>query len=212
MTFAICLDSSFHSSQKHILVDTHHALSTSNNIQLTYLCKITKIRICAIFTFELFSFLRRAHKKFKTISPEKVNHNKNAKLSMNKMVNGIAELTCNPFADRICHVFSSAGDQSGDCTFEDFLDMMSVFSDQAPKSVKSEHAFRIFDFDGDDMLSKNDLKQVIQRLIGFNNQFSDLDMDQLIQNILEEADLDDDGSLSFAEFEHVIDKSSDFTK
>lgn len=79
-------------------------------------------------------------------------------------------------------------------------------------SVKSEHAFRIFDFDGDDMLSKNDLKQVIQRLIGFNNQFSDMDMDQLIQNILEEADLDDDGSLSFAEFEHVIDKSSDFTK
>lgn len=62
------------------------------------------------------------------------------------------------------------------------------------------------------MLSKNDLKQVIQRLIGFNNQFSDLDMDQLITNILEEADLDDDGSLSFAEFEHVIDKSSDFTK
>lgn len=65
---------------------------------------------------------------------------------------------------------------------------------------------------GDDMLSKNDLKQVIQRLIGFSNQFTDLDMDQLIQNILEEADLDDDGSLSFAEFEHVIDKSSDFTK
>jgi calcium and integrin-binding protein 1 len=90
--------------------------------------------------------------------------------------------------------------------------MMSVFSDGAPKSVKSEHAFRIFDFDGDDMLSKNDLKQVIQRLIGFNHQFSDLDMDQLITNILEEADLDDDGSLSFAEFEHVIDKSSDFTK
>lgn len=54
------------------------------------------------------------------------------------------------------------------------------------------------------MLSKNDLKQVIQRLIGFNNQFTDLDMDQLIANILEEADLDDDGSLSFAEFEHVM--------
>lgn len=131
---------------------------------------------------------------------------------MTKMVNGIAELACNPFADRICQVFSSAGDGSGDCTFEDYLDMMSVFSDSAPKSVKAEHAFRIFDFDGDDMLSKNDLKQVIQRLIGDSNQFTDMDMEQLITNILEEADLDDDGSLSFAEFEHVIDKSSDFTK
>ena len=62
------------------------------------------------------------------------------------------------------------------------------------------------------MLGKSDLRQVIQRLIGFNNSFSDLEIEQLIQNIMEEADLDDDGSLSFAEFEHVIDKSSDFTK
>ncbi len=33
-----------------------------------------------------------------------------------------------------------------------------------------------------------------------------------MQNILSEADLDDDGALSFPEFEHIIDKSSDFTK
>lgn len=62
------------------------------------------------------------------------------------------------------------------------------------------------------MLGKSDLSQVIQRLIGFNNSFSDHELEQLIENIMEEADLDDDGSLSFAEFEHVIDKSSDFTK
>lgn len=48
----------------------------------------------------------------------------------------------NPFGDRMCKVFSSSRD--GDCTFEDFLDMMSVFSEAAPKSVKAEHAFRIF--------------------------------------------------------------------
>lgn len=58
---------------------------------------------------------------------------------------------------------------------------------------------------------KNDLQQVIQRLIGPNNVLSDSDMEQLIQNILAEADLDDDGSLSFAEFELVIEKSSDFS-
>ena len=34
----------------------------------------------------------------------------------------------------MCKVFSSDG--TGDMTFEDFLDMMSVFSDNAPKSVK----------------------------------------------------------------------------
>lgn len=67
------------------------------------------------------------------------------------------------------------------------------------------------DFDGDDMLGRSDLKQVIEKLLG-NNKLSEREMQYLIQNILEEADLDDDGSLSFAEFEHIIDKSSDFAR
>lgn len=136
------------------------------------------------------------------------------------------ELKVNPFGDRICKVFSSS--QDGDCTFEDFLDMMSVFSEAAPKSVKAEHAFRIFgvilyynvnvevtiilfysDFDGDDMLGVSDLKLVILRLVG-ENQLSESHMKSLIERILEEADLDDDGALSFAEFEHIVDKSPDF--
>ncbi|KAI4470452.1 calcium and integrin binding family member 2 [Holotrichia oblita] len=149
-----------------------------------------------------------AHQKFKALAPEKVGHNKNAKLPMNKMLQ-YPELAVNPFGERICKVFSSSRD--GDCTFEDFLDMMSVFSEAAPKSVKAEHAFRIFDFDGDDMLGTADLKQVIDKLLG-NNKLTEREMQHLIQNILEEADLDDDGSLSFAEFEHIIDKSSDFAK
>lgn len=82
-----------------------------------------------------------AHKKFKQLAPEKVGHNKNARLSMAKVLQ-YPELRVNPFGDRICKVFSSSND--GDCSFEDFLDMMSVFSDAAPRSVKAEHAFRIF--------------------------------------------------------------------
>lgn len=48
----------------------------------------------------------------------------------------------NPFGDRICKVFSSSED--GDMTFEDFLDMMNVFSDACPKKLKAEYAFRIW--------------------------------------------------------------------
>lgn len=88
---------------------------------------------------------------------------------------------------------------------------MSVFSESSPKSVKAEHSFRIFDFDGDDMLGVNDLKNIVERLVG-NNDLGNDETKILIQNILEEADLDDDGALSFAEFEHIIEKSSDFTK
>lgn len=81
------------------------------------------------------------------------------------------------------------------------------------------------------MLGVNDLKQVIERLVGSQNRLPENDIKFLIQvkmvslrfefqlilwfllqNILVEADLDDDGALSFPEFEHIIDKSSDFTK
>ncbi|XP_011637203.1 calcium and integrin-binding protein 1-like isoform X1 [Pogonomyrmex barbatus] len=148
-----------------------------------------------------------AHQKFKALAPEKVGHNKNAKLPMSKILQ-YPELRVNPFGDRICKVFSSS--QDGDCTFEDFLDMMSVFSDAAPKAVKAEHAFRIFDFDGDDMLGVGDLRQVVDRLTA-PQRLNDNDMQQLLQYILDEADLDDDGALSFAEFEHIIEKSSDFS-
>lgn len=91
--------------------------------------------------YYIYSLLNSAHQKFKALAPEKVGHNKNAKLPMSKILQ-YPELRVNPFGDRICKVFSSS--QDGDCTFEDFLDMMSVFSDAAPKAVKAEHAFRIF--------------------------------------------------------------------
>jgi len=56
-----------------------------------------------------------------------------------------------------------------------------------------------------------DLRQVVDRLTA-PQRLNDSDMQQLLQYILDEADLDDDGALSFAEFEHIIEKSSDFSK
>ncbi|CAF4638165.1 unnamed protein product, partial [Rotaria magnacalcarata] len=48
----------------------------------------------------------------------------------------------NPFRKRIVEVFSSQPD--GSLSFEDFLDMMNVFSQNAPKSVKVSYAFKIY--------------------------------------------------------------------
>jgi calcium and integrin-binding protein 1 len=63
-------------------------------------------------------------------------------ISKNKLqFNEMMSIQVNPFNDRIVKVFSSS--DTGDMTFEDFLDMMSVFSDGAPKNVKVEYAFRI---------------------------------------------------------------------
>uniref|UniRef100_A0A2P2IB89 Calcium and integrin-binding protein 1-like n=1 Tax=Hirondellea gigas TaxID=1518452 RepID=A0A2P2IB89_9CRUS len=160
-----------------------------------------------------------AHDQFQKLAPEKVGHNPNVKLSMERLLS-LPELRANPFGDRICLVFSSSKD--GDCTFEDYLDMMSVFSEAAPKSVKTAYAFRIFDFDGDEYLGRGDLQSVVCRLVGGReasdpsalgpqNRLSVADVDCLVSKLLEEADLDDDGRLAYAEFDHVMSKAPDFT-
>lgn len=59
------------------------------------------------------------------------------------------------------------------------------------------------------MLGLADLRQVVSKLTG-DNKLTESEINLLVQHILEEADLDDDGALSFAEFEHIIDRSSDF--
>lgn len=48
----------------------------------------------------------------------------------------------NPFRRRICQVFSYDG--AGNLTFDDFLDMFSVFSEMAPLQLKLKYAFRIY--------------------------------------------------------------------
>ncbi|KAK7100973.1 calcium and integrin-binding protein 1-like [Littorina saxatilis] len=147
------------------------------------------------------------YKRFSSLNPTAILHDKNARMPFST-VTDIQELRANPFKDQLMKVFSSSPDGM---TFEDFLDMISVFSDEAPKSVKVEYAFRIYDFDGDDMISSNDLKEVINRLTGDDNAFTEGEMQLLIDNILEESDLDVDDALSFAEFEHVISKAPDFS-
>ncbi|CAH3176065.1 unnamed protein product [Porites lobata] len=117
------------------------------------------------------------HKRFSQLDPEAVRANKNAKLPSRKIMT-LPELRVNPFKDRICKVFSSSKD--GELTFEDFLDMMSVFSENAPKSVKVEYAFRIYDFNEDDYICENDLKRVIVRLCG-EQRLSEDNVNALIQ-------------------------------
>ena len=48
----------------------------------------------------------------------------------------------NPFKERLCKVFSEDG--SGDMSFDDFLDMFSVFSEAAPRDIKTTYAFKIY--------------------------------------------------------------------
>lgn len=59
------------------------------------------------------------------------------------------------------------------------------------------------------MLGPEDLQELIRRILG-DDEIEQREITLLIQGILCEADLDDDGMLSFAEFEHILSKTVDF--
>ncbi|CAG2101811.1 unnamed protein product [Medioppia subpectinata] len=114
----------------------------------------------------------------------------------------------NPFKQRICKVFSHDG--SGDMTFDDFLDMLSVFSEPAPRDVKAFYAFKIYDYDDDGIISVHDLQQTVTSLT--RGELSHEEIAIICEKVLEEADNDDDRRVSYMEFEHVITRAPEFLR
>ncbi|XP_072411290.1 calcium and integrin-binding family member 4-like isoform X3 [Chiloscyllium punctatum] len=68
----------------------------------------------------------------------------------------------NPFKDQICKVFSR--NEQGLFSFEDFLEMISTFSENASLSVKIDYAFRIYDLNGNNYIDQEDIRHIIFRL------------------------------------------------
>ncbi|XP_018331513.1 calcium and integrin-binding family member 2 [Agrilus planipennis] len=163
---------------------------------------------CTFFTRKE---ILRVFKKFREVDPQLVpsrmteNQSMTVRIPLESMEK-LPELRENPFRRRICELFSRDG--KGDLSFEDFLDLLSVFSEQAPRDIKVYYAFRIYDFDGDQHIGQEDLDQTLRLLT--REELTNEEMQQIIEKVIEEADVDGDSKLSFMEFEHVITRAPDF--
>ncbi|KAF0876174.1 CIB1 protein, partial [Crocuta crocuta] len=178
-----------------------------------------------------------AHRRFCELLPQEhrsMEESLQIRVSLEQILS-LPELKANPFKERICRVFSTSPARDS-LSFEDFLDLLSVFSDTATPDIKSHYAFRIFDFDDDGTLNREDLSQLVNCLTGQgeDTRLSVSEMKQLIDNvssragpgsgreglelgpklslfqILEESDIDRDGTINLSEFQHVISRSPDF--
>ncbi|XP_013860982.1 calcium and integrin-binding protein 1 [Austrofundulus limnaeus] len=158
-----------------------------------------------------------AHKRFTELQSKEQKGVLHLRVPMEK-IHSLPELKSNPFRKRICQVFSTSEDKDGSLTFEDFLDLLSAFSDSATIEIKSHYAFRIFDFDDDGTLGYGDLEKLVNCLTIPEDKQKDTEetgltreeMKQLITNILDESDIDKDGTVNLSEFQHVISRSPDF--
>ncbi|NWU88573.1 CIB1 protein, partial [Upupa epops] len=171
----------------------------------------------ALAEYQELTFLSKqeilfAYKRFSELLPkEERDGARSARVPKSRFLT-LPELRANPFQHQICHVFSTSGEGDGSMSFEDFLDLLSAFSESATLEVKSHYAFSIFDFDGDGILDRNDLEKLVNCLTGQGEEsrLSPAEMEQLIHNILEESDIDKDGTINLSEFQHVVSRSPDF--
>ncbi|NXY17402.1 CIB1 protein, partial [Atrichornis clamosus] len=155
-----------------------------------------------------------AYKRFSELLPKEERENACSTRVPKSHILTLPELRANPFQHRICHVFSTSETGDDSMSFEDFLDMLSVFSDSATSDIKAHYAFCIFDFDDDGTLDRKDLEQLVNCLTGQGeeSQLSSVEMEQLIKNILEESDIDKDGTINLSEFQLVVSRSPDFAR
>ena len=78
-----------------------------------------------------------------------------------------SELRNNPFKHRLCEIFSSepAGSAAyGDLSFDEYVDLYNVMSPRASKEVKTQTAFRLYDFDGNGYLTPEDIALLLKTI------------------------------------------------
>mmetsp|Transcript_7427 Transcript_7427/g.14025 ORF Transcript_7427/g.14025 Transcript_7427/m.14025 type:complete len:201 (-) Transcript_7427:73-675(-) len=148
-----------------------------------------------------------------------LDENGDAKLNLEEL-KSMDELRANPFADRICSLFSQDG--SGTLAFVDFVEMMAVFSYRTPAEIKLIWAFAIWDFDGDNMISAGDIKVGLDLIVnyqdpfsramgarGINEEMSPQELDEVAAKVL--AEIDPDGlGVNYTDFRSVLTRMPDF--
>ena len=184
--------------------------------KLTFLTE-KEINLC----FSKFSKLLSEQQQAELKSRETLTINSpNFSVPIADLIEKLPELKQNPFARRMCQVFSR--DQNEKMFFEDFLDMMSVLSENAPTQVKAEWAFRIFDEDGDGRLDKKDIARVVRKMTLEDDQEGDEEaarsvkevqeeqVNKVVTHVIMETDINKSESISLVEFKQMVSKSHDF--
>ncbi|GJQ66275.1 putative EF-Hand superfamily Ca2-binding protein [Trypoxylus dichotomus] len=164
-------------------------------LQLTFL---TKTEILSLY------------EKFSAIEPSNLKENIMHRIPVELVMDAFPQIKYNPFSDRICDVFSSLKDAC--FSFEDILDFCSVMSEKCPNHVKALWAFRIFDFNNDSSIDRDDLMEIINRLVddGKAGDFLYEEKNYIIKILLASMDIENNGNIGQLEFTHAIGKMDDF--
>jgi serine/threonine-protein phosphatase 2B regulatory subunit len=110
------------------------------------------------------------------------------------------------FSLRMIAIFDEDG--GGDVDFQEFVSGLSAFSSKGNKEEKLRFAFKVYDIDRDGYISNGELFIVLKMMVGSN--LKDMQLQQIVDKTIMEADQDGDGKISFEEFKRIV-ESTDVT-
>lgn len=137
------------------------------------------------------SEVRRLYKRF-----QQLDRNRSGNLDADEL-RMIPELAMNPLMPRIVALFDNAN-------FAQFVRTMAVFGRNGTKEAKTDFAFRVYDVDGDGYISSDDLRGVLQMMVGADN-LDEATTTRIVQKVIDDADTDGDQRISREEFTLALD-------
>ncbi|KAL1980301.1 hypothetical protein VTN96DRAFT_4359 [Rasamsonia emersonii] len=115
----------------------------------------------------------------------------------------LPQVSSNPLATRMIAIFDEDG--GGDVDFQEFVSGLSAFSSKGNKEEKLRFAFKVYDIDRDGYISNGELFIVLKMMVG--NNLKDVQLQQIVDKTIMEADKDRDGKISFEEFKRMVEST-----
>ncbi|MCJ1256620.1 Calcineurin subunit B [Lignoscripta atroalba] len=115
----------------------------------------------------------------------------------------LPQVSSNPLATRMIAIFDEDG--GGDVDFQEFVSGLSAFSSKGNKEEKLRFAFKVYDIDRDGYISNGELFIVLKMMVGSN--LKDMQLQQIVDKTIMEADKDKDGKISFDEFTKMVENT-----
>lgn len=109
----------------------------------------------------------------------------------------------NLFVDRMFELFDANGDQN--INFSEFIAGLSTFTFRAKPAEKARFSFRMYDFNGDERIDKDELGRMLRSTIEDNKlNITPEQADQLIEDTFVEAKSSTPGFINFDEYMAMV--------
>nr|UCC70437.1 calcineurin B-like protein 1 [Nilaparvata lugens] len=125
----------------------------------------------------------------------------------------IPELAINPLGERIVNAFFNDGSGNDRVNFRQFMQVLARFrpirkskdNTLNSREQKLKFAFKMYDLDNDDMISRDELLAVLHMMVGAN--ISEEQLTSIAERTILEADQNGDQTISFEEFCKALDRT-----